>query len=155
MFKNILLSVLLAGFSITAQAQISDTYKGFVRTLNQALSFNEVVDHQLLDINEVIKKREASNKPFQCIGLNGDQVLEALEKEVLYVETDWLTDAERKTIQTYFVAEQEFIICKDEKMVPKSDDFYQASLVLIINKTTNEGLAFRVDWIDGDVIDEP
>lgn len=155
MFQKFLFSLLIAGFSVTATAQNSEAFNAFVSTLDQALSFDEVMDHELLDIREEIEKRKAEDKPMQCKGLPGDQALQTLEQEVLYVSKEWLSNPERETMKTFFKADERFYICRDQTIAPKSEVFYQATLVFVINESTKEGLAFRVDWFDGDPIDEP
>ena len=155
MFQKFVFSLLIAGFSVTATAQNSEAFNSFVSTLDQALSFDEVMDHELLDIREEIEKRKAENKPMQCKGLPGDQALQALEQEVLYVSKEWLTNPERESMKTFFKADERFFICRDQAIAPKSEHFYQATLVFVINDSTKEGLAFRVDWFDADPIDEP
>lgn len=155
MFHKLVFSLLIAAFSLTANAETSEAFKNFVSTLDEALSFDEMMDHQMLDIDEEIAKRKQENKPMQCKGLDGPMALQTLEDEVLYVFTTWLTKPQRETMNEFFKADERFFICRDQALAPKSDDFYQATLVFVINDSTKEGLAFRVDWFDGDPIDEP
>ncbi len=146
MFKNLLLGLILTVTSISALAnEPSKTFKQAVQALDQALSFDTTIEHAFLNAGEEYNKRKNALK---CGKANGDVVLNYLEQQVLQLGESWLTTPERKKINAWLSEDSEVHLCVDENIDPLSDDFYQAKIIFLINVTTQEGVAFRVDWMD-------